>query len=186
MDSNLVARSAAESLLNSLPLGIAIALIAWVITRALRSFGAGARFAVWLVALAAIPFLLGDGSSATSSSRVLPSPVGEAMTLPASFAIYLFVFWVLGASFGLLRLVMSLHRLRRLRATCSPVDHSELDPAMRWELEQVQQHREVTLCVSSTVRVPAAIGYFRPVVVFPTWALAEMPVEQLRAVLLHE
>ena len=186
MDSNLIARTAAESLLNTLPAGIAIALIAWIMTRTLRSFGASVRFGVWVVALAAILFLLGHGSSATSSSRVLPSPVGEAVTLPASLAIYLLVFWILGASFGLLRLVLSLDRLRRLRATCSPVEPCRLDPTLRWELEQVQHHREVTLCVSSTVRVPAALGYVRPMVVFPAWALAEMPVEQLRAVLLHE
>jgi len=117
MDSNLIARSAAESLLNSLPAGIAIALIAWVITRAVRGFGASVRFAVWLVALAAFPFLLGDGSSATSSSQMLPSPAAEAVTLPASLAIYFLVFWILGAGFGLVRLVVSLCRLHRLRGT---------------------------------------------------------------------
>ena len=186
MDSNLIARSAAESLLNSLPAGIAIALIAWVITRAVRGFGASVRFAVWLVALAAFPFLLGDGSSATSSSQMLPSPAAEAVTLPASLAIYFLVFWILGASFGLVRLVISLYRLRCLRTTCSPVDHSELPPALQSELSKIQRLRRVTLCVSSAVRVPSAIGYFRPMVVLPVWALDEMPVEQLRAVLLHE
>ena len=186
MDSNLIARSAAESLLNSLPAGIAIALIAWVITRAVRGFGASVRFAVWLVALAAFPFLLGDGSSATSSSQMLPSPAAEAVTLPASLAIYFLVFWILGASFGLVRLVISLYRLRCLHTTCSPVDHSELPPALQSELSKIQRLRRVTLCVSSAVRVPSAIGYFRPMVVLPVWALDEMPVEQLRAVLLHE
>src|SRR5271166_5423300 len=186
MDIHQVARSVAEGLLNSLPAGIAIALIAWVIAHALRGFGASVRFTLWLVALAAIPFLLGDGAPASASSRVLPSPAGEAVTLPASLAIYLLVFWTLGASFGLLRLVMSLYRLRRLRTTCSPVDHRELDPALRSELNQVQKNRKVTLCASSAVRVPAALGYVRPVVVFPAWALAELPVEQFRAVLVHE
>jgi len=186
MDSNLIARSAAESLLNSLPAGIAIALIAWGRTSTVRSLGASVRFAVWLVALAAIPFFLGDGSSVTSSSRVLPSPSGQAVTLPASLAIYLFVFWILGASCGLVRLVVGLYRLHRLRATCSPVDPSELDPALQSELSKIQRLRRVTLCVSSAVRVPAALGCFRPIVAFPTWALAELPVDQLRAVLLHE
>src|SRR5271166_4970518 len=186
MDIHQVARSVAEGLLNSLPAGIAIALIAWVIAHALRGFGASVRFTLWLVALAAIPFLLGDGAPASASSRVLPSPAGEAVTLPSSLSIYLLVFWTLGASFGLLRLVMSLYRLRRLRTTCSPVDHRELDPALRSELNQVQKNRKVTLCASSAVRVPAALGYVRPVVVFPAWALAELPVEQFRAVLVHE
>src|SRR3974390_511422 len=186
MDSNLIARSVAESLLNSLPAGIAIALIAWVITRAVRSFGASVRFAVWLVALAAVPLFLGDGSSVTSSSRVLPSPSGHAVTLPASLATYLLVFWILGAGFGLVRLVVSLCRLHRLRGTCSPVDPSELNPALQSKLSKIQRLRRATLCVSNAVRVPSAIGYFRPMVVLPAWALDEMPLEQLRAVLLHE
>ena len=186
MDSNLIARSAAESLLNSLPAGIAIALIAWGITSTVRSLGASVRFAVWLVALAAIPFFLGDGSSVTSSSRVFPSPSGQAVTLPASLAVYLFVFWILGASFGLVRLAVSLYRLHRLRGTCSPVNPSALDPALQSELSKIQRLRRVRLCVSSAVRVPAVLGCFRPIVAFPAWALAELPVDQLRAVLLHE
>ncbi len=44
----------------------------------------------------------------------------------------------------------------------------------------------MTLCISEAVRVPAAIGYFRPMVVFPSWALAEIPTQELNAILLHE
>src|SRR5208283_3208098 len=43
-----------------------------------------------------------------------------------------------------------------------------------------------TLCACDAIRVPAAIGYFRPLVVFPTWALSEIPTAELNAILLHE
>ena len=36
------------------------------------------------------------------------------------------------------------------------------------------------------MRVPAAIGYIRPLVVIPTWSLAEIPASELNAILLHE
>ena len=46
---------------------------------------------------------------------------------------------------------------------------------LRARLNEIQSRRSVTLCISDAVRVPAAIGYFRPMVVFPSWALAEIP-----------
>ena len=74
----------------------------------------------------------------------------------------------------------------RLRATCTPVDLNQIDPSLRTILAEAQKHRRVTLCSSDAVRVPAAIGYFRPIVVFPAWALQEIPTTELNAILLHE
>src|ERR1035441_5088559 len=50
----------------------------------------------------------------------------------------------------------------------------------------IQSRRRVTVCSSHAVRVPAAIGYFRPIVVFPAWTLQEIPAAELDAILLHE
>jgi hypothetical protein len=44
----------------------------------------------------------------------------------------------------------------------------------------------VELCVSADLRVPTAVGFFKPSVVLPTWALAEFSPAELNAVLLHE
>jgi len=129
-----------------------------------------------------------------------------AITFPQSFATYLFVAWTIGATLGLLHVAHGLYRLRRLRASCVPVDLSHLDANSRavlaevgvpsssffWKkvcpalVEGVGIDRAVTLCISDAVRVPAAIGYFRPMVVFPTWALSEIPPAEFNAILLHE
>ena len=123
--------------------------------------------------------------AAGSGNGVSAAPAG-ALTLPASFASFLFVVWVAGASLGLLHVAHGLYGLQRLRATCSPMDLRALDPSLRNLLADAEKHRSVTLCASDAIRVPAAIGYFRPMVVFPSWALAEISPAELNAILLHE
>jgi hypothetical protein len=44
----------------------------------------------------------------------------------------------------------------------------------------------VKACVSSDVAVPAAIGFFRPAIVFPAWLLPRLSPEEMKVILLHE
>jgi hypothetical protein len=44
----------------------------------------------------------------------------------------------------------------------------------------------VKLCVSSDVAVPAAIGFFRPAIIFPAWLLPQLSPEEIEVILLHE
>jgi len=50
----------------------------------------------------------------------------------------------------------------------------------------VETSRRIELRASETVRVPAALGFFRPAVIVPTWTLEELPAEELKVILLHE
>ena len=90
------------------------------------------------------------------------------------------------ASFGLLRVGFSFYQLLQLRSSCTPVDLGRFGSIFQASIAEIQTHRRVTLCSSEAVRVPAAIGYFRPIVVFPAWALQEIPAVELEAILLHE
>jgi len=181
-----IARVATDGFLNSLLAGIAIALLAWGVTRASSRQGSGTRFAVWFSGLLAIAVMPWVSFLGRTPGTVASSASHGAVTLPGGWALYLFVAWVVGASLGLLRVGLSLYRLRRLRSTAVAVDPNQLDPTLRASLAAVQAHRRVTLCCSDAVRVPAAIGYFRPLVVFPAWALEEIPPAELDAILLHE
>jgi len=203
MDIDAITRFAAAGILNSLLGGIAIALLAWAVARLSSRQGSGTRFAVWFLALVAIGVLPFAAHFASASHVATKISTAGAITLPQSFATYLFVAWMIGATLGLLHVAHGLYRLRRLRATCTPVDLDRLDPTSRAILDDVQKnragdpplspsfgdrvgHRRVTLCSSDAVRVPAAIGYFRPLVVFPTWAISDLPPGELNAILLHE
>jgi beta-lactamase regulating signal transducer with metallopeptidase domain len=199
MNLDAIARFAATGILNSLLAGTGIAMLAWVVTRTFRRQGSRTRFAVWFLALIAVGMLPFVGNFARSSHAAAKMSSSSALTLPQSFATYLFVAWMIGAILGLLHVAHGLYRLRRLRATCTPVDLDQLDATSRAILANVDApslslsvgdrvgiHRRVTLCTSEAVRVPAAIGYFRPLVVFPTWARSELSAADLNAILLHE
>ena len=179
-----LAEVATDGILNSLLAGVAIALLAWTVTEMFGRRGSGTRFAVWFSALVAIAILpwfyhVGAGHALSSASR-------SAVALPASVAYYLFVAWIIGTTFGLLRVGISLYRLQHLRSTCAPIDLGQLEPRLRECIAEAQAHRRITLCCSDAVRVPAAVGYFRPIVVFPAWALQEIPATELEAILRHE
>jgi beta-lactamase regulating signal transducer with metallopeptidase domain len=199
MNLDAITRFAADGILNSLLAGLAIALLAGAVTRLFGRQGSGTRFAVWFLALTAIGVLPFVGHFAHASHGIPKLSTVSAITLPQSFATYLFIAWMIGAILGLLHVTHGLYRLRRLRATCTPVDLDQLDTTTRAILHQlgapplspsvgdrVGIHRRVTLCTSNAVRVPAAIGYFRPMVVFPTWAFIELPTAEFNAILLHE
>src|SRR5271165_2910761 len=185
-DVHALIRMAAGGLVNSLFAGVGIAGFAWILSRVAARNSSGTRFAVWFVALMGIALLPWVGSVGNSSSPTGSAPLSGAITLPESLGYWLFVAWAVGVALGLAHVAHGLYRLRRLRAGCTTVDPEQLDPALRASLSEIQSHRRVTLCVSEAIRVPAAIGYFRPMVVFPAWTLNEIPTAELNAILLHE
>ena len=181
-----VAKIAAAGVLNSLVPGLLLVALAFAFTRTLGRHRSPIRFSVWLIALAAVAILPWVGSNGAPSYPMGPAHSTVTLTLPERIATYVFLVWLAGLVLGLAYLGLGLYRLMRLRATCQPVNVDTLDPLLRGALADAQSCRRVTLCVSAATRVPAALGYFRPIVVFPAWALAEIPPQQLSAILLHE
>ena len=77
-----------------------IALLAWLLLRALGRQNSGTRFAVWFAALlgiAALPLL----GTLASNGAGLAKP--SEITMPGSWALYIFAAWLLIAAAGLLR-----------------------------------------------------------------------------------
>ena len=181
-----LAEIATIGILNSLLAGIAISLVAWAVTHLFGRQGAGTRFAVWFCALVAIAILPWVSNPGTGPVHADSGLARSAVTLPSIYATYLFVAWLVVCTFGLLRIGLSLYRLRQLRSRCTPLDIAQLGSNLRASLAEMRSIRRVTLCISDAVRVPAAIGYFHPIVVFPTWTLQEVPAVELEAILLHE
>jgi beta-lactamase regulating signal transducer with metallopeptidase domain len=182
----ITAQLATGRFLNSLPEGLLIALFAGVMLRLLPRQNSGTRFAVWFVALLAVaglPFIGGVSGGHILLAANLPRPV---ITLPSGLGIFLFLAWALAAFVASLRLLIGLCRLRALRRSCVAIDASKLDPAIRKTLEDFSSARSVTLATSERMSVPAAIGFFKPMVVIPVWALRELAPAELNVILLHE
>lgn len=172
-----------ERILNCTLEGMAIALLAWILLRALGRQNSGTRFAVWfsaLLGIAALP-LLGHLVSGTAD-------LGKRseITMPASWALYLFAGWAMIATAGLVRLGFGFWSLRQLRKSCVPVDIGTLGPLLRRTLKEFDSPRRPTLCVSDQLRVPTAIGFIKPQVVIPAWAMKELSLPELNTILLHE
>jgi hypothetical protein len=106
--------------------------------------------------------------------------------MPRAWSLYLFGAWGMIAAFGLVRVAVGLWHLRSIRKKCAPVDLASLDPAVAQTLCEFRAVRPVELCSSDDLRVPTAIGFFKPAVVLPKWALTELSPAELHAVLLHE
>ncbi|HEX4039728.1 MAG TPA: M56 family metallopeptidase [Acidobacteriaceae bacterium] len=174
--------------LNSLPEGVLLAVGAWLLLRLMGAQNSGTRFAVWLTALAgvvALPVLasLGLGSPALGWHGLAAYGHPE-FTVPESWAMAFLIFWIGVGAVALARVAAGVWQVRRLRRDCREVAIDELDPELQEALRPTK--RLVRLLVSDTARVPAAIGFLRPAVVLPAWALDELSPEELRPILIHE
>jgi hypothetical protein len=67
-----------------------------------------------------------------------------------------------------------------------PLSADDLQLDLSTSQAQNRLHRRVQICTSAKVRVPAAIGFFKPAIVIPSWALKELAPAELNAVVLHE
>lgn len=184
LDLHFVAQLSVERLANCLAQGMVIALFAWLLLRMIGRRNSGTRFAVWfcaLLAIAAVPFV--EFSPGGSAAAHVPS---AAITMPRAWSLYLFGAWAMFALIGLARVAVGLWHLRSIRKNCAPIDLATFDPSVAQTLTDFRDVRSAGLYVSQDMRVPTAVGFLKPSVVLPAWALAELSPAELNAVLLHE
>src|SRR5258708_7075335 len=118
---------AAERTLNSIPEGLLIAAIAWLLLHTVGRQDSRTRFAVWfsaLMAVAAIPFLP-DFAPSTVSKIVHPE-----VTLPGSWAVAIIAGWMLIAVVAASRIVLGLWHFRRLRRSGVTISSSQLPASL--------------------------------------------------------
>jgi beta-lactamase regulating signal transducer with metallopeptidase domain len=188
-----LAQTAVAPVLNSLPEGLLVALFAWGTLHVMPRHNSRTRFAIWFIALLTIVALPCIGFT-REHSLLAASSAHSLIELTSRVGLFIFLFWILAASIALLRLAIGLWHLRALRRDCTAIDESELDPRVRETVRETVRNaaaefsssRSVTLTTSGRVSVPAAIGFFRPMIVLPHWALNELTPDELRVILLHE
>jgi len=176
-----LAQLMSSQIVNCLVLGIAVAAVAGAASVLIGRKSAGLRFAIWFAALGAITFLF------LFLKPTVPSGAGRVNVLEISlrpeWALYIFCAWVFFAAIGFLRVVRGLWRVYCLKRSCTQLDDA-LESSVRTMLGGMS--RKFALCTSERLRVPAALGFFRPVIALPTWALRELSPEELKMVVLHE
>jgi len=178
------AQHVAERVLNSISGGLLIAGLAWLVLRMVGKQNSGTRFAVLFSAFIAIPVLpLVPGLS--SAGAVTHAMRAEFM-LPRFWAVAICAAWVFLATLAATPVLVGLWNVRRLRRSGVALAPSNLHPTLRETLAHCEAVRPVTVCSSATVSVPTAIGFFKPVILIPEWALQVLPVDELKIILLHE
>lgn len=186
LDWNAIAQASALQIVDCLIEGTLIAIFAGLVVGAARRQNSGTRFAVWfssLIAIAILPLLGGSWWSRVAGAQIAGKP---AITLPGTWALYLFGAWAVVAGWLLIGVARGLWHLHALRKSCLPVDAAKLDPQVRETIGRNQSSRPATLCTSDLVHVPTAIGFVKPVIAIPEWVMRELSPEELNQVLLHE
>ncbi len=178
-----VAQLSAERILNCTAEGVVIAVLTWLVLRAVGPQNSNTRFAAWFATLLGIATLPLFGNWASSGAGLAQR---SEFTMPGSWALYIFAAWLLMAVAGLLRVGLGFWHLHRLRKSCVPVDVAALDPVLRRTLEEFDSPKSAKLCVSDRLRVPTAIGFTNPLVVIPSWTMRELSAAELHPILLHE
>ncbi|MGA2746059.1 MAG: M56 family metallopeptidase [Candidatus Sulfotelmatobacter sp.] len=187
-EPNAIAQTSALRIVDCLLEGTLIAIFAGAVVRMPRLQNSSAKFAIWFAALMAIAALpaLSSVSWRNGSSVAVQTLSRPAITLPGSWALYVFGAWAAIAGWFLLGVGRGLWHLRVLRQSCVPVDLTKLDARLQQTLARNGSSRPVALCTSDRVHVPTAIGLIRPAVILPNWALQELSSDELNQILLHE
>src|SRR5438067_9011714 len=182
-----IAAAASGRMINCLLAGTLLTVAAWVLLWVLSRRNSRTKFAVWFSTLLGIAALCctacfgAGGATARSAAHIV---------VPGYWAFAAALAWFAGAAFGLLRIAVGLWRLRRIRRRCVEFkvygDETAIGRELWPRLEEFRFDRRVLLYVSDDVRVPTAIGFFRPAVLIPAWALNELSSAELNSILLHE
>lgn len=181
-----LAQVAIARVLNSLPEGILIAAFAWLMLRVLPRQNSRTRFAIWFVALLTVTGLPFIDGLAPAHSLLGRDTTQSLITLSDHWAFVLLSIWLFVVCAALAQLALAMWRLHALRASCKVVDPTRLNPALAGVAREFSTSHSVTLATSDRLSVPAAIGFLKPMIVIPDWALEELAPEEFKIILLHE
>jgi len=184
-DFHPVAVVVSERVVACLIAGTVLTAGAGLALRMMSGQSARAKFAlcfVTLAAIAAIPLVGWLQAPASIESQSAP-PV---LRLPEDWALYICAIWLLGAAIALGRVAAGLYRVYQVRKSCLAVASTAIDESLRRTIDEFQSTRRVELCASDVVRVPTAIGFFKPVVALPTWCVRDLSSGELYSIVLHE
>jgi len=214
MTSDLLNLGWTGALLDHLWQSTAVALLAWVLTLALRNNSARVRYAVWL--LASIKFLLpfqlltyagarlampvsSNGAHLytiveefTRPVRQVPVQTAPAMQSASAFhtasAIWtlIAVAWMCGFAVLLLKWISGWTSALRMAKTAEEITEGrEVDALLQAESDACMQS-PVRLLLSSAGMEPAIFGILRPVLLWPAGLSDRLDDTQIKAIMAHE
>jgi bla regulator protein BlaR1 len=200
------------TLIHSLWIGLIVAVLAGIIIICTRKATAKLRYRLFcsLLVLFVITIagaamyeqvenddMLTDASSLISSSNQIldenqvinfpsPSLIDKSVSFLNQNAVLLFVVWFIFFLVKSAKLVIGIFYIQRIRSYKIQALSEE------W-LSKVQEfgakmgiRKKVAIIQSALVKVPVAIGYFKPIIVLPIGLFFKLPIEQVETIIWHE
>lgn len=203
--SDAVVRALGWTLVHTLWQGAAIALALWFVLPRLgsarRRYWAayGALMSLALIAVGTFAWVYEPARMSAHETIAVDISGFSAGLLPVSpdlpeliaeklegYHPVIVAVWLSGFLFFLLRLAAGLHyvhRLRRRQTRPAPTDWQE---RLHTLARQIGYARPVVLLESALVRVPMALGFFKPLILLPLGMANQLSPAEVEAVLAHE
>lgn len=96
------------------------------------------------------------------------------------------MFYFLGLFFMLLRLSAGVTQLFSLKRNTFTDPETALDKLLHTLISSLKIKGSVRLRISDKVQVPMVIGFLKPIILMPAAAVAQLSMEQLETILVHE
>ena len=173
--SNVVAAMAVSTALNSLWLGVLLAVLSAGMIRLLPRSNATTRYTLWFTAVvlaiaAPAMMLIPRPVTATAAMATLPSAAPLIVPVMAQWPLYAFLTWLAIATILLARIGWSLLHIQGLKRRAT----------------LLCQRGNIRVLASAEARVPMAAGFVGRAIVFPQSVLDELTSDEFEQVLCHE
>ncbi|MDB5088383.1 MAG: family metallopeptidase [Mucilaginibacter sp.] len=200
------------TLIHSLWIGLAIALLAGLVIIVTRKSSAVLRYRllcsilVLFVTAVSIAFYLemrfvGIVRSSPYTSRIAvnintvasaadaagqASPVERVVTFFNRYTNVIFMVWLVFSTIKSLKMMSGLLYIQRLRKYKVHAVAEELECKVALFCKRIGIRQKVDLLQSELVKVPVAIGWLKPVILLPMGIILQLSTEQLESILWHE
>ncbi|MDP4263860.1 MAG: M56 family metallopeptidase [Bacteroidota bacterium] len=181
----LTRRSSARTRYNLLALVMLLFLVSTLVTFSLQNKNnAGIKPVAGLNSIATPIFPVNTQYEITAVKA--PAAVDELVTYFNTHADFIVLAWAVFFLIHCIKLFTGLAGIQRLRTfkTHSPI--KEWQEKLDYLAIALDIPGSIRLLESELVKIPAAIGYFKPVILVPLGLLSNLPAGQVEAILLHE
>jgi beta-lactamase regulating signal transducer with metallopeptidase domain len=187
-----IARQSAVSLLAGIVYALPVAVAAWITVRLLPRANAATRYGIWSAALIATALLdpLPGHRFSLFAAASQPAPANSTATsalfsLPADWALALFVAWYAIATALVVRLIVGHISLQRIKDRATPLPARYQMRLAAW-LSGSESRRMPRLLVSTDIEIPLAIGLLHPAIVIPEHLVGQLRDDEIDQICLHE
>jgi beta-lactamase regulating signal transducer with metallopeptidase domain len=125
------------------------------------------------------------GSTLAIPAFAVPALGRARLALWPALARTLAAAWLAGATFVLMRLLVSLVHLEHLKRDALPLPIAYRTGLRRWS-DARRGSRNVRLCVSDRIDIPLAVGLFDAMILVPQHLLDELAPDEIDSIVLHE